>query len=62
MSTAAMEFAQKEILAEDGGASLAAYREWQRQRAELLEQGARPQFQVFLASQAIDSPPATSSA
>ena len=27
---------QKEILAEDGGASLATYREWERQRADTL--------------------------
>jgi ATP-dependent exoDNAse (exonuclease V) beta subunit len=48
---------QKEILADDGGASLAAYREWQQQRAEVLRQGVRPRFDVFLASQAVDSPP-----
>jgi ATP-dependent helicase/nuclease subunit A len=48
---------EKEILAEDGGASLAAYREWQKQRAQLLERGARPQFNVFLASESLESPP-----
>ncbi|HML15639.1 MAG TPA: UvrD-helicase domain-containing protein [Bryobacteraceae bacterium] len=48
---------EKEILAEDGGASLEAYRGWQRERAELLERGSRPEFQVFLASEATEAPP-----
>jgi ATP-dependent helicase/nuclease subunit A len=47
---------QKEILAEDGGASLAAYREWSRQRTDLLQRGSTPQFEVFLASQSVDAP------
>jgi ATP-dependent helicase/nuclease subunit A len=47
----------EKLLAEDGGASLAAYREWQRERADLIESGARPQFRVVLASRAPDVPP-----
>ncbi len=54
---ASLGLRQKEILAEDDGASLAAYREWQRERAELLESGATPRFRVFLASQATTLPP-----
>lgn len=53
----ALGLRQKELLAEDGGASLAAYSEWERQRAENLERGATPQFDVMLASQASDAPP-----
>jgi ATP-dependent exoDNAse (exonuclease V) beta subunit len=48
---------QQEILAEDGGASLAVYRSWQSERDVLLTQGARPEFQIFLPSQATDVPP-----
>jgi len=48
---------QEEILAEDGGASLTKYRAWQQERARVLEQGARPEYQVFLASQAATPPP-----
>ena len=48
---------QKEILAEDGGASLAAYHEWQLRRAEAIDAGARPQFDIFIASEAADAPP-----
>jgi ATP-dependent helicase/nuclease subunit A len=47
---------QKELLAEDGGASLAEYRAWQTERAGVLEQGAKPRLDVFLASQALISP------
>jgi ATP-dependent exoDNAse (exonuclease V) beta subunit len=47
---------QKDILAGDGGASLAAYREWQAARARVIEHGSRPEHQVFIASQAIDAP------
>ena len=54
---AALGLRQKELLAEDGGASLAAYREWERERAENLQRGARPQFNVVLASQATAAPP-----
>jgi ATP-dependent helicase/nuclease subunit A len=48
---------QEVILAEDDGASLAAYREWQRERAALIDSGSKPQFDVFLASQAAEVPP-----
>jgi ATP-dependent helicase/nuclease subunit A len=48
---------QGKILAEDGGASLAIYRGWQRERERVLESGARPEFRVFLASEAETPPP-----
>jgi ATP-dependent exoDNAse (exonuclease V) beta subunit len=48
---------QKEILADDGGASLARYREWQIARARAIERGSRPEYRVFIASQALDAPP-----
>jgi ATP-dependent exoDNAse (exonuclease V) beta subunit len=48
---------QKEILEEDGGASLAAYRDWEAARAKLLVDGAIPQYDVFIATQATDDPP-----
>lgn len=48
---------QKEILAEDGGVSLAAYRAWQCGRAEVLERASKPEFQIFLPSQGVDIPP-----
>ena len=47
---------QKELLAEDGGASLAEYRAWQTDRARVLEQGSKPRLDVFLASQAVTPP------
>jgi len=47
---------QKELLSEDGGASLAEYRAWQTDRARVLEQGAKPRLDVFLASQAVNAP------
>jgi len=50
-------FHQKEILAEDGGVSLAAYREWQAARARVVEASSRPEHQVFVASLAADPPP-----
>lgn len=49
---------QKEILAEDGGTSLAAYREWETARMATLTSAATPRFDVFLATQARDAPPA----
>ena len=48
---------QKEILADDGGVSLAAYREWQAARGRVIEQGSRPDHKVFIATQALDAPP-----
>jgi ATP-dependent exoDNAse (exonuclease V) beta subunit len=50
---------QKEILADDGGASLTAYREWQATRSQVIERASRPEHQVFIASQALDAPPET---
>jgi hypothetical protein len=50
-------FHQKEILSDDGGASLAGYHEWRAARSRVIEEGARPQYQVFIASQAPDAPP-----
>jgi len=49
-------FHQKEILKDDGGVSLAAYREWQTERARGIEAGSRPDLQVFVASLAAESP------
>jgi ATP-dependent helicase/nuclease subunit A len=54
---ASLGLRQEKILAEDGGVSLAAYREWQRERAALIETGATPQFRIFLASEAATLPP-----
>jgi hypothetical protein len=48
---------QKQILQEDGGASLGAYRQWREQRASVLHAAALPRFEVFLASQATEAPP-----
>jgi ATP-dependent helicase/nuclease subunit A len=53
----ALGLRQKELLAEDGGASLAAYQRWRDDRAKTLERGARPQFEILLASQAAAAPP-----
>lgn len=49
----------KETLQPDGGASLAEYRAWQAEREGLLQEGARPEVAVFLASMAEEGPPAT---
>ena len=48
---------QEELLKDDGGASAAAYHAWQEQRAKIIESASRPEFAVFLASQATDAPP-----
>ena len=48
---------QREVLAADGGESLARYRTWSDARAEIIEHGAKPSLDIFLASQAIDAPP-----
>jgi hypothetical protein len=50
-------FHQKEILADDDGVSLTAYREWQAERARVIGAGSRPQHQVFIASLAEAAPP-----
>jgi ATP-dependent exoDNAse (exonuclease V) beta subunit len=46
----------EKLLAVDGGVSLAAYREWQRERAALIESAAKPQFRIFRVSEATDPP------
>ena len=48
---------QEELLTDDGGASAAAYQAWREQRAKIIDSAARPEFAVFLASQAADAPP-----
>jgi hypothetical protein len=48
---------QEELLKDDSGTSAAAYQAWQEQRAKIIGSGARPEFSVFLASQALDAPP-----
>jgi ATP-dependent exoDNAse (exonuclease V) beta subunit len=48
---------QKEILAEDGGVSLAAYHAWAQKRAERLAEGSTPEFEILLASQTKEPPP-----
>ncbi len=48
---------QEELLKDDGGASSAAYQAWQEQRATTIAAASRPEFAVFLASQARDAPP-----
>ena len=47
----------RKTLEEDGGASLAAYRAWREDRERVLREGARPEVEVFLASQATEDPP-----
>jgi len=48
---------QEELLKDDGGASSAAYQAWRQQRAATIAAASRPEFAVFLASQAADAPP-----
>jgi ATP-dependent helicase/nuclease subunit A len=48
---------QEELLKDDGGASSAAYQTWREQRAAIIDSGSRPEFTVFLASQASHAPP-----
>lgn len=50
---------EKEILREDGGASLTAYHDWQLRRAATIDQGVAPQFDIFIASEAKDAPSQT---
>jgi ATP-dependent helicase/nuclease subunit A len=52
----------KQTLEEDGGASLAAYRAWRENRERVLREGARPEVEVFLASQAAEDPPGEAAA
>jgi ATP-dependent exoDNAse (exonuclease V) beta subunit len=48
---------QEVILKEDQGVSLAEYHAWETERATLLRTGAKPRYEAFLASQAVESPP-----
>jgi ATP-dependent exoDNAse (exonuclease V) beta subunit len=48
---------QEELLKGDAGASSTAYHAWQEQRAKTIAAASRPEFAVFLASQAADAPP-----
>jgi ATP-dependent helicase/nuclease subunit A len=48
---------QEVLLKEDGGASSIAYNAWLEQRAKVVETASKPEFDVFLASQAGDAPP-----
>jgi ATP-dependent exoDNAse (exonuclease V) beta subunit len=50
-------FHQKEILADDGGVSLAAYRDWQATRGRAIASASVPEHDVFIASLAAESPP-----
>ncbi len=47
-----------ELLKKDEG-GLAAYRAWSENRTHVLEQASRPEYEVFIASQAADEPPQT---
>lgn len=47
---------QEELLKGDSGVSAAAYHAWQEQRAKTIATASRPEFAVFLASQAADAP------
>jgi ATP-dependent exoDNAse (exonuclease V) beta subunit len=47
---------QEGLLKDDGGSSSTAYHAWQEQRAKTIAAGSRPEFAVFLASQAPDAP------
>ncbi|MBI3474076.1 MAG: UvrD-helicase domain-containing protein [Candidatus Solibacter usitatus] len=52
---------QEEILAEDSvgeaGQSILRYQQWRERRAKIVEQGSRPRFQPFRASEAAGLPP-----
>lgn len=50
-------FHRGKILSDDGGASLAAYREWAVNHARVIESASRPKRDVFIASQAVGAPP-----
>src|SRR5579883_389287 len=54
---AAFGLRQREILAEDGGASLAEYRRWESARMETLAAGSQPEYEVMIASQPDEAPP-----
>jgi ATP-dependent exoDNAse (exonuclease V) beta subunit len=46
-----------EALKEDGGVTLAAYRQWRETRERLLAKASEPEFHLFLASEASAAPP-----
>jgi ATP-dependent exoDNAse (exonuclease V) beta subunit len=48
---------QENLLKDDGGESSAAYRAWQEEHEATIASASRPEFAVFLASQAPDAPP-----
>ena len=48
---------QKEILKDDGGASMAAYLAWKSERIALIARGSLPSVDVLVASQAVVEPP-----
>jgi ATP-dependent helicase/nuclease subunit A len=50
----------RQTLKEDGGASLAAYQAWKEEREQLLAGAAIPEMNIFLASQATETPPESS--
>jgi len=47
----------KGVLEEDGGASLAAHRAWRQTREQLIAGAAKPEMEIFLASEAPAPPP-----
>jgi ATP-dependent helicase/nuclease subunit A len=44
------------LLKDDGGVSLRGYHAWRSEREQVLQSGARPEVDVFLASQAVEAP------
>ncbi|HLH41652.1 MAG TPA: UvrD-helicase domain-containing protein [Bryobacteraceae bacterium] len=51
------EEAVKGVLQQDGGASLDAYRAWRQTREQRIAEAAKPEMEVFLASEAASAPP-----
>jgi ATP-dependent exoDNAse (exonuclease V) beta subunit len=51
------EHRQRDLLVQDDGSSLKQYEAWRDQRLDTLVRGSKPQFNVFLASQATEAPP-----
>jgi len=48
---------REELLIDDGGESKRRYEQWKKDRQQVLEAGARPQFDVFAATAASEPPP-----
>lgn len=48
---------QQDLLKEDGGASLAAYRQWRAEHDAAIAAGSQARYEVFLASQTPEGPP-----